>query len=89
MKFVLETRHITCYFLSLFLLSNPHHVIVSSLCSFCIFYILGSWIVTCGTESGVVQFIEDAVNEYVALEDLHIPIVGLLSQGVLDKVIEI
>ncbi|CAG2213478.1 TRPM2 [Mytilus edulis] len=42
----------------------------------------GSWIVTCGLESGVVQFIEDAVNEHIALKDCHIPIVGLLSKRI-------
>ncbi|CAC5379456.1 TRPM2 [Mytilus coruscus] len=45
----------------------------------------GSWIITCGIESGVVQFIEDAVDEYITLEDLHVPIVGLLSQRVLHE----
>ncbi|CAC5358697.1 unnamed protein product [Mytilus coruscus] len=46
----------------------------------------GSWIVTCGTECGVVKFIEDAVNEHVTLTEYNIPIVGLLSEGVLDEI---
>ncbi|XP_052077430.1 transient receptor potential cation channel subfamily M member-like 2 [Mytilus californianus] len=46
----------------------------------------GSWIVTCGTESEVVEFIKDAVNEQIALKDFYIPIVGLLSQNVLDEI---
>ncbi|XP_052077425.1 transient receptor potential cation channel subfamily M member 1-like isoform X4 [Mytilus californianus] len=46
----------------------------------------GSWIVTCGTESGVVQFIEDAVNDHVASTTYNIPIVGLLSKRVLDEI---
>ncbi|CAC5388886.1 TRPM3 [Mytilus coruscus] len=41
-----------------------------------------SWIVTCGTESGVVRFIEDAVNAHVAMKNCHIPIVGILPQRV-------
>ncbi|XP_052078596.1 transient receptor potential cation channel subfamily M member 2-like isoform X1 [Mytilus californianus] len=47
----------------------------------------GSWIVTCGTESKVVQFIEDAVNEHITLQDCHIPIVGILSQSVHEEII--
>ncbi|CAC5409977.1 unnamed protein product [Mytilus coruscus] len=46
----------------------------------------GSWIVTCGTESGVVQFIEDAVDDHVALKKIYIPIVGILSKRVLDEI---
>ncbi|CAC5379431.1 unnamed protein product [Mytilus coruscus] len=45
----------------------------------------GFWIVTCGTESGAVQFIEDAVNEHIVLKDCHIPIIGILSQRVHDE----
>lgn len=48
---------------------------------------LGAWIVSCGMESGVVHFIEDAVDEYITMEDLHIPIVGVLSQEVFNEVI--
>ncbi|CAC5400752.1 TRPM5 [Mytilus coruscus] len=44
-----------------------------------------SWIVTCGTESGVVRFIEEAVDAHVAMKDCHIPIVGILSQRVYDQ----
>ncbi|CAC5379430.1 TRPM1 [Mytilus coruscus] len=46
----------------------------------------GSWIVTCGTESGVVQFIEDAVDDHVAVTTYNIPIVGILSKRVLDEI---
>ncbi|CAC5383684.1 Fibrinogen-like protein 1,Fibrinogen-like protein A,Angiopoietin-4,Angiopoietin-related protein 6,Techylectin-5B,Angiopoietin-related protein 7,Ficolin-1-A,Angiopoietin-related protein 1,Ficolin-1-B,Ficolin-2,Ficolin-3,Ficolin-1,Fibrinogen C domain-containing protein 1 [Mytilus coruscus] len=46
----------------------------------------GSWVVTCGTESGVVQFIEDAVNDHVTLTEIYIPIVGILSKRVLDEI---
>ncbi|CAG2246288.1 TRPM1 [Mytilus edulis] len=46
----------------------------------------GSWIVTCGTESGVVQFIEDAVIDHVTSTKIYIPIVGILSKRVLDEV---
>lgn len=52
----------------------------------CLYLFVGSWIVTCGLESGVVQFIEDAVNEHIALKDCHIPIVGLLSKRVLAEI---
>ncbi|VDI26803.1 Hypothetical predicted protein, partial [Mytilus galloprovincialis] len=46
----------------------------------------GSWIVTCGTESGVVQFIEDTVIDHVTSTKIYIPIVGILSKRVLDEV---
>ncbi|XP_071124311.1 transient receptor potential cation channel subfamily M member-like 2 [Mytilus edulis] len=45
-----------------------------------------SWIVTCGTESGVVQFIEDAIDDHVVLTTYNIPIVGILSKRVLDEI---
>ncbi|CAC5379427.1 TRPM1 [Mytilus coruscus] len=46
----------------------------------------GSWIVTCGTESGVVQFIKDAVNDHVTLTTYNIPIVGIMTKRVLDEI---
>ncbi|XP_052078842.1 transient receptor potential cation channel subfamily M member 5-like [Mytilus californianus] len=46
----------------------------------------GSWIVTCGTESGVVNFIEEAVNEHSTLERYNIPIVGLMSERVINEI---
>ncbi|XP_063416436.1 transient receptor potential cation channel subfamily M member-like 2 [Mytilus trossulus] len=45
-----------------------------------------SWIVTCGTESGVVNFIEEAVNEHSTLEKYNIPIVGLMSERVINEI---
>ncbi|CAC5426871.1 TRPM7 [Mytilus coruscus] len=48
--------------------------------------VVGSWILTCGTESGVVNFIEEAVNEHSTLEKYNIPIVGLLSERVINEV---
>ncbi|XP_071124316.1 transient receptor potential cation channel trpm-like [Mytilus edulis] len=44
-----------------------------------------SWIVTCGTESGTVQFIEEAVNAHIAIKNCHIPIVGILPQQFYDE----
>lgn len=51
----------------------------------CLYIVVGSWVVTCGTESGVVRFIEEAVNVHVAMKNYHIPIVGILSQRVHDE----
>ncbi|XP_052075933.1 uncharacterized protein LOC127714024 [Mytilus californianus] len=48
-----------------------------------------SWIVTCCNESGVVQFIEEAVNAHVAMENCHISIVGILPQRVYDGMQEV
>ncbi|CAC5386342.1 unnamed protein product [Mytilus coruscus] len=47
-----------------------------------------SWIVTCGTESGAVRFIEEAVNAHVAMKNCNIPIVGILPQRVYDEMRE-
>ncbi|XP_063416438.1 transient receptor potential cation channel subfamily M member-like 2 [Mytilus trossulus] len=47
---------------------------------------VGSWVVTCGTESGVVQFIKDAVNDHVTLTTYNIPIVGIMTKRVLDDI---
>lgn len=49
----------------------------------------GSWIVTCGTELGVVRFIEEAINAHVAMKKLHIPIVGILSKRVNTEMIKV
>ncbi|XP_071124314.1 transient receptor potential cation channel subfamily M member-like 2 [Mytilus edulis] len=46
----------------------------------------GSWIVTCGTESGVVNFIEEAVNVHSTLKEYNIPIVGLMSERVINEI---
>ncbi|CAG2246289.1 TRPM1 [Mytilus edulis] len=46
----------------------------------------GSWVVTCGLESGVVQFIKDAVNDHVTLTTYNIPIVGIMTKRVLDDI---
>ncbi|CAG2213609.1 unnamed protein product [Mytilus edulis] len=48
----------------------------------------GSWVVTCGTELGVVRFIEEAINAHVAMKKLHIPIVGILSKRVNKEMIK-
>lgn len=49
----------------------------------------GSWVVTCGMESGVVRFIEEAIDAHVAMKKNHIPIVGILSNRVNTAIINV